>query len=228
MIGSITEALYQSNISLSNETNLLGERTFDAMLAADANSQSENDVRIPDRWKTGWGTPDSYGWGVDIAVKFMREVLGINISEREPTHEISEEQKTWLESRHNLDTIQNYGINTLEMQNFLADLVYLNVYSPEEAKSLTLISLPSHTNRFEKLDNVSDGRVFHTSEGNFADLIASTIDVQRSIIDYMQKKYDDPARSQKEDMEYIQKASYFLANKQECYSALLKLFGGVL
>ena len=66
--------------------------------------------------------------------------------------------------------------------------------------------------------------MFHTNEGNFAELIASTIDVQRSIIEYMQKKYDDPVRSQKEDMEFIQKVSQFLANKQECYNALAKLF----
>ncbi len=74
------------------------------------------------------------------------------------------------------------------------------------------------------MDNVSDSRVFHTGERNFADLVANTINAQRSIIDYMQKKYDDPVRSQQEDVEYIQKASAFLANKQECYNALLKLF----
>lgn len=224
MIGGISETLYRVGLTFPSETNPLGEKSFEDILAADDSQQVENNVKIPDRWKTGWGTAESYGWGVDIAVKFMREEMGINISERVPTHEITDEQRDWLASRHNLETIQNYGINTLEMQNFLADLVYLNVYSPDEAKKLTLVSFPSHTGRVAQLDNVSDGRVFHTNEGNFADLIASTIDAQHSIIDYMQKKYDDPIRSQSEDMEYIQKVSQFLANKQECYSALLKLF----
>lgn len=224
MVGGISATLYSFGISASSEIKSLGEKTFGEILAEDNVQQSENNIRIPDRWKTCWGTSESYGWGVDIAVKFMREEMGVNASERVPTHKITDEQKDWLASRHNLDTIHNYGINTLEMQNFLADLVYLNIYSPDEAKNLTLVSFPSHTGRVGKLDNVSDGRVFHTSEGNFADLIAGTIDVQRSIIEYMQKKYDDPVRSQKEDMEYIQKVSQFLANKQECYSALLKLF----
>lgn len=218
MIAGISETSYGFGISVSSETKPQGEKTFGEMLA-------ENGARsVPDRWKTCWGSSESFGWGVDIAVNFMREEMGINVSERVPTHEITDEQKDWLASRHNLDTIQNYGINTLEMQNFLADLVYLNVFSPDEAKNLTLVAFPSHTGRVGQLDNVSDGRVFHTNERNFAELIAGTIDIQRSIIEYMQDKYDDPARSQEEDLEYIQKASQFLANKQECYNALLKLF----
>lgn len=224
MIEGVSKALYQTPLAFSGETGSIGEKNFVDILAADNNRRSENGAEIPDMWKTGWGNAESFGWGVDIVVKYMREELDINVSERVPTHEITDEQKDWLASRHDLGTIQNYSINTLEMQNFLADLVYLNIYSPDEAKNLTLVSYPSHTGRVERLDNVSDGRVFHTGERNFADLIANTINAQRSIIDYMQKKYDDPVRSQQEDLEYIQKASAFLANKQECYNALLKLF----
>ena len=133
MIAGISEISYGFGISVSSETKPQGEKTFGEMLVENV-AQSENNI-IPDRWKTCWGSSESYGWGVDIAVKFMREEMGIDVSERVPTHEITDEQKDWLASRHNLDTIQNYGINTLEMQNFLADLVYLNVYSPDEAKN---------------------------------------------------------------------------------------------
>lgn len=202
---------------------LEGEKTS-GKFPSPSSGKSENDVRIPDKWKIGWGAENSLGWGVDIAVEFMRVELGINVSEREPTHEITDEQKDWLVSRHDLDTIQNYGINTLEMQNFLADLVYLNVYSPDEAKNLTLVSFPEHTSRVGKLDNVSEGRIFHTNEGNFADLVAGAIDIQRSIIDYIREKYNDPVRSEEDDLIYIQKASDFLANKQECYNVLLGFF----
>lgn len=224
MIEGILKTSYQTSLVFSNEVDSIGEKNFADILADDNSRRSENGNEIPEKWKTGWGSAESYGWGVDIAVRYMREELGIDVSERVPTHEITNEQKDWLASRHDLGTIQNYSINTLEMQNFLADLVYLNIYSPDEAKNLTLVSFPSHTGRVERLDNVSDSRVFHTGERNFADLVANTINAQRSIIDYMQKKYDDPVRSQQEDVEYIQKASAFLANKQECYNALLKLF----
>lgn len=222
MIEGISKTLYQTS-SFSGKTDALGDKSFADILASNNSLQTENSIEIPDKWRTGDSAESSNG--IDIAVKFMRDKLGIDVSQREPTHEITEEQKEWLTSRHDLDNIHNYAINTLEMQNFLGDLVYLNVYTPDEAMKLRLVALPSHTGMVGHVDGVgSDGIFSSASVRNFAEMIARTIDTQRSIIEYIKAKYEDPARSEKEDGEYIQKASDFMANKQECYNALLTLF----
>lgn len=221
MIGGISETLYQSGYAFPRETSATGDKSFGDLLAANQAQQAESDIVIPDKWITGRGQ----GWGIDVAVEFLRDKMGIDVSEREPTHKITDEQKEWLASRHDLDNIHNYTINTPEKQNFLADLVYLNVYTPDEARHLTLVSFPAHTGRVCRVDGVDGGGIFSSANAsNFAEIIAGTIDAQRSIIEYIQAKYSDPARSEKEDWEFIQKASAFLENKTECYNTLLDLF----
>lgn len=220
MISEISETLYQSGYAFPREINVTGDKSFGDLIAASQAQQAEGDVVIPDKWITDRGQ----GRGIDVAVEFMRDKMKIDFSEREPTHKITDEQKEWLASRHDLDNIHNYTINTPEKQNFLADLVYLNIYTPDEARTLTLVSFPAHTGRVGRVDGVNDNGFFHRNAGNFAEMVAGTIDAQRSIIEYIQAKYSDPARSEKEDWEFIREASAFLENKTECYNTLLDLF----
>lgn len=98
----------------------------------------------PEKWVTNAGFSAD---AVKTAAAFMRDELGIDVSEIEPTHEITPEQMEWLRSRHDFSTMRHtemysfindggqtqYGFkSTPEYSNFLGDLMYLGIYSEQE------------------------------------------------------------------------------------------------
>ena len=90
------------------------------------------------------------------AAEYMRNELGINVDEIEPTHEITDEQMAWLNSRYDFSTMQRrvrysfvndsgitqYGFkSTAEYSNFLADLTYLGVFTPKELTEMWAVPI---------------------------------------------------------------------------------------
>ena len=138
MINMQSVAANQSGIPVGkvNSNQAMG-RSFAEYLE----NASDNESVIPDKWCLD---TDKFDTGVDKAVKYMKEKLGIDPYNRTPTHEITDQQLQWLKSRHNLDDIYKTASGTSDDgrsgwtmswwdENFLSDLVYLNVISPDDA-----------------------------------------------------------------------------------------------
>lgn len=175
-------------------------------------------VTIPDKWRT-----DQPKNAIDIAIAYMRDTLGIDVESRAPTHEITEEQKEWLNSRHDLSKLHEYSPVSAERQNFLADLVYLNVMSADEAKNFGLVVFPGHTGVMRKAETTefTPGFLQYT---NFAEVLASSISTQQDLISYIQDKANDPLRSDPRDFDYLDSALKNARRQRELYEMLLGLY----
>ena len=176
------------------------------------------EATIPDKWRT-----DQPKNAIDIAVAYMQDHLGIDANKRTPTHEITEEQKEWLASRHDLSKLHEYSPVSAERQNFLADLVYLNVMSVDEAKNFGLVVFPGHTAVMQKADKPAFtlGAPQYT---NFADVLASALSTQQDLISYIQNKANDPTRSEAKDFDYLESALKNADRQRKLYEMLLGLY----
>ena len=110
-------------------------------LNKDSFKSSEDDLLslAPGKWLP-YQTGES---PVKKAVQFLA-AMGIDAEKREPAHSLTDEQKKWLRSRHDLNAIYKNTADPLETYNFRADLVYLGVISPSEAESIGVIAIPAH------------------------------------------------------------------------------------
>ena len=228
MINIRSAAVNQSSISVSKAvSNQAMGRSFAQYLE----NASDNESVIPDKWCLD---TDKFGTGVDKAVKYMKENLGIDLCNRTPTHEITDEQLQWLKSRHNLDDIYKTEGGTSDDgrsgwtmswwdENFLSDLVYLNVISVDEAKKFGLVVFPEHTAVMQKADRPAFtlGAPQYT---NFADVLASALSTQQDLISYIQDKANDPTRSEAKDFDYLNSALKNADRQRELYEMLLGLY----
>lgn len=153
----------------------------------------------------------------------MQDHLGIDANKRTPTHEITGEQKEWLASRHDLSKLHEYSPVSAERQNFLADLVYLNVISPDDAKNFGLTVFPGHTAVLQKAESTgfAAGAPQYT---NFADVLANALSTQQDLISYIQDKANDPTRREAKDFDYLNSALKNADRQRELYEMLLGLY----
>lgn len=169
----------------------------------------------PDKWLREW-TGES---PVKKAVEFLKN-MGIDVKNREPSHSLTDEQKEWLRSRNDLDAIYNSTASPLDRYNFRADLVYLGVISPDEAENIGVGVIPTHCNR--------NGMLLFDIEkpsGNYIENLRKIMSKQKSVVDYMREKYNDPLRRQEEDLKYIEAAQRII-DIHELYIGLMEdLFG---
>lgn len=99
MINTQSVGVNQSSIPVGKAaSNQAMGRSFAEYLE----NASDNESAIPDKWCPD---TDKFGTGVDKAVQYMKDNLGIDFCNRTPTYEITDEQLQWLKSCHNLDDI---------------------------------------------------------------------------------------------------------------------------
>ena len=170
---------------------------------------------VPDKWsKVQTGESP-----VKKAVQYLSK-MGIDAESRKPTYSLTDEQKEWLRSRHDLDAIYNRTSSTLEEYNFRADLVYLGVISPSEAENIGVIAIPAHCalKGIQLLDT-------DKNTGNYLDGLRSIISKQKTVVDYMLEKYSDPRRREAEDLRFIETANKDISSKELYISLMEDLFG---
>lgn len=117
------------------------DNSFGELLADVADDILKN---APEKWVTEAGFAAD---AIEAAAAFMRDELGIDVSEIEPTHEITPEQMDWLRSRHDFSAMEHYEMysfkndggqtqygfkTTAEYSNFLGDLIYIGAYTKVE------------------------------------------------------------------------------------------------
>lgn len=84
------------------------------------------------------------------AINKVREKLkaeGVDPSKRTPTHEITDEQMEWLNSKYDLKFLSTCGISEPEFGNFMLDLAYLNVFSLEEVENMYAGVIPPESDQ---------------------------------------------------------------------------------
>lgn len=187
-------------------------------------------VKIPDNWCLD---TDKYGAGVDKAVKYMQTELGINPYDREPTYKMTDEQIQWIKSRHNLDEVYKTssgscddGCSSWTMswwdENFLSDLVYLNVISPEDAKNFGWIAFPG--SEVGKVYAASDQGNARSGGLSITEVAAKVLQKQQAHIDSIYEKYEnDLSLMLKRDREYLETAQKLLEKNQIWYDILMRL-----
>lgn len=174
MIGSVISEYRSYSVFIGSVGTGGTDGSFDEALAEAA----ENDIlkKAPDKWVTEAGFSSD---AIKAAVEYMRNELGINVSEIEPTHEITPEQMDWLNSRYDFSVMQRrvrytfvndsgitqYGFkSTAEYSNFLADLTYLGVFTAKELNEMWTMPLdtrpgndqPILTDYFNEMWNSDD------------------------------------------------------------------------
>lgn len=216
MLSSITENGTINSLFSQRGVEASTEYSFASFLSAAVEGCSDELFNAaPDKWLQEW-TGES---PVKKAVKFL-ENMGVDVENREPSHSLTDEQKEWLRSRHDLDAIYNSTASPLDTYNFRADLAYLGVISPDEAENVGVGVIPTHCNR--------NGMLLFDIEkpsGNYIENLRKIMSKQKNVVDYIREKYNDPSRRQDEDLKYIETAQR-LIDFQELYIGLMgDLFG---
>lgn len=181
---------------------------------------------VPDKWDS----QEDWLNTVDKAVDYMINELGMDFSRRTPTHELTEEQKQWLMSRHSLDDIYKSIDETSETGsgyhkgwydgNFLSDLIYLNVMSPEDVKRVGTVAFPAHEGGvLIPLNNWRQGFDTETISGIFRG-IAGAMGEQKFLIDYIAGK----SSLSSEDLGYLEAAEKTDKANEAFYDILMSLF----
>jgi len=191
---------------------------------------SSNEPTIPDKWCLD---TDKFGTGVDKAVRYMRENWGIDAESRKPTYEITNEQLQWLKSRHNMDDIYKTENGTCTDgccgwtiswwdENFLSDLIYLNVISPEDAKDFGRIAFPESESGM--VHSLSTGGFPDLGKVSITDVAAKVLQIQQAHIDLIYEKYENNLSLMlKQDKEYLEAAQKLLKKNQIWHDLLMRL-----
>ncbi len=192
-------------------------------LLSDSISQSKSAFSAPDKWIT-----ESGGSAVDEVLKYL-DVLGEDTQGRKPTHDITDEQIEWLRSRHDIAALHNKDTFSVEMQNFYADLVYLNVFSPEDTKNAVTKYpiIPAHIRAWAwNPVGTSYTENFSFSDCNdLADMALLSVRMQTKLLCAIREKSNDPVRYDPRDTDAIADMEELIGNKTECCEVLQKIFG---
>lgn len=192
------------------------EKSFEDVLSG-ASQSGDDDLfsAAPDKWLREW-TGES---PVKKAVQFLKD-MGIDVENREPSHSLTNEQKEWLRSRHDLDAIKNHTATPLETYNFRADLAYLGAIAPDEAENIGVIAIPAHC-ALKGIQLLDTEKI----SGNYLDGLHNIMSKQKTVVDYMLEKYNDPRRRQDEDLRFIENAQQHIAFQEIYISIMEDLFG---
>ena len=104
---------------------------------------SDENLYTPDSSPEGYSVNE----GALLKVREQLEAEGIDLNERTPTHEITDEQMEWLNSKYDLKFLSTCGISEPEFGNFMLDLAYLNVFSLEEVENMYAGVIPPESDQ---------------------------------------------------------------------------------
>ncbi|MCM1055671.1 MAG: hypothetical protein NC394_09140 [Bacteroides sp.] len=228
MINTRSVTVHQNSIPAGNigSSKAAGISFTEYLAAASDNAEAY----VPDKWCL---ETDKFGTGVDKAVRYMRENLGLDPESRTPTYEITDKQLQWLSSRHDLSNIYKTETGTCGDgccgwtmswwdENFLSDLVYLNVISPDDAKGFGKIAFPKSESGM--VHAVSDSGGSDSGSFSIADAAARVLKTQQGYIDAIYEKYkNNLSLMLKQDQEYLETAQKLLEKNRIWYEILMRV-----
>ncbi len=183
---------------------------------------------VPANWQTD--EPSFAILGEVRAAKEFLESRGVDTRHRTPTHEIAEEQRKWLESRHDFESLKNKSVFTPEFGNLMGDLYYLNVLSESEATSPAIVKpvtkgevlFQSDNAALIKLDDDYEEYKKKAEDERYESALKyldKMIEAERERLDEKQEDYYLDFIHGKTDNDYLN-------NIQSCYSIIFELLGG--
>ena len=176
--------------ALSGDKKKKDEDTLFADSLFDLTSQNSEDV--PDTWQTG-SVLDILG-SVTAAKEYL-EKNGVDTENRVPTHSITKEQRDWLASRHDLDSLDTLNVDSPEYGELVADLYYLNIISESEALVTARVDTVPNGGLIYRNDIASLYKLFDSSEKDADDERADTV------LKYLDKLIENERERLKEKQE---------------------------
>lgn len=192
---------------------------FDTCETADGTT-----VGVPERWLSKLSEPARcYAAGIKTAEKFLKDKLGIDPNGRGSTHEITAEQREWLKSRHDLSKISGDGE---EYGELVADLIYLNVYTPMEMASMHNMVPSGLFENGNQVERVEAGFSLLEYQPDIFGLLDKTKEegedkLAEAIMEYLKKRY---SYAKPEDEESARELGKMMSTENDCLFALLSLF----
>jgi len=171
-------------------------------------------IEIPERWGNEgmWG----YAFVLKNTLDYLNNELGIDTSKRTPTHTITNEQREWLASRHDLEALKNSTrVDTPEMAQLFGDLVFLNVISASDVCN-TMIPLPPISGGQTSL-GICWGDIDNFPEDT--DLLLERV---RKYIEFNRQVFE--LNKGAWSIDYIEGFDSFVKTLEECHEVLSDLF----
>lgn len=171
------------------------------------------DVEIPEQW----GTENLFGYNAPIlknVLNYLNNELGVDTSKRTPTHTITDEQREWLASRHDLEALNNSTGETPELMQLFGDLVFLNVMSVSDVCN-TMVPQPP-------LPEGQKGMIIWGDYDNFPDdtdllleRIKKYIEMHRNVFELNKSEWS---------VDYLNEFCDFMKSLDESHKVLSDLF----
>lgn len=204
----------------------------EALIGSSGNKEVNDKIgdRVPENWSElgVWISQDGYVPTREKLKEFhdiFLDKLVIDLENRgKATHEITDEQKEWLASRYDLSTLQSAAVGSDEHNNFMLDLVYLNVFSIEETiiSHSTVVSFAPGEKGSIIFD---DENKITSSTENFVDSMSETADTLADfIMEYIARKYGKVKDAPDEVKEWYENADKIVEHKREVYDVLKNFF----
>lgn len=203
-------------------------------------STKTNSVALPDetskasgRWTdVGLYTFDSTprGYSVNenalLKVKEQLKLESIDAYNRTPTHEITDEQMEWLNSKYDLNYLSGCSISEPEFGNFMLDLAYLNVFSFDEVENMYAGVIPPMSDKPQLVSVYYYGDPVTGDGAGYVDLNAEGTVVGENIpTDHITSKYLKAEHPGLTDEEYREMTAGYTVQFQERLKILEKIFG---
>ncbi len=211
-----------------------GEDVFGELISSLDNKEIDTNKigdGVPENWADLgiWISQDGYVPTSEKLKEFrdiFSEKLGIDLNNRgKATHEITAEQEEWLASRYDLSALQSAAVGSAEHNNFMLDLVYLNVFSMEEAviSHSTVVSFAPG----EKARLVwGDGSENASHADNFLDAMLETADALADfLMEYISRKYGKAENAPDDVKEWYENVNKIVEQKREVHDVLARFFG---
>lgn len=171
------------------------------------------DVEVPEQWST----ENLFGYNAPIlknVLNYLNNELGVDTSKRTPTHTITDEQREWLASRHDLEALNNSTGETSELMQLFGDLVFLNVMSVSDVCN-TMVPQPP-------LPEGQKGMIIWGDQDNFPDdtdllleRIKKYIEMHRHLFELNKSEWS---------IDYLNEYFDFMESLEECHEVLSDLF----
>ncbi len=210
----------------------VGDDVFGELINSLENKETDNKIGdgVPENWADLgiWISQDGYIPTSEKLKNFrdiFSEKLGIDLNNRgKATHEITAEQEEWLASRYDLSAIQSAAVGSAEHNNFMLDLVYLNVFSMEEAviSHSTIVSFaPGEKGHI----TFNDENTIVSSAENFIDRMSETADTLADfLMEYIAQKYGEVEDAPDNVKDWYENIDKIVEQKREVHNVLAELF----
>lgn len=173
----------------------------------------ESNVEIPERWgsEEKWG----YAFVLKDTLDYLNNELGVDTSKRTPTHTITDEQREWLASRHDLEALKNSTGDTPELAQLFGDLVFLNVMSASDVCYTMVPIPPMPEGQTSQLTYLGDFDNFPEDTDLLLERIKKYIEMHRNVFELNKSEWST---------DYLNEFCDFMKSLDESHKVLFDLF----